>query len=246
VEIQVHAGGSGQNDVYDWYGMWENAITFANGTTNMELRGNSREAYICITAAANCPTTYTLTASVFRTDGTSAAATSPSYSSVNPSVCTVGASTGVVSPVAMGDCEITISANGFTRNVWVFVFNNSNLLPHFGTDGSILTSYNPAKSIYLNSSFLSDASLNTGGGTYLPYPNFGYDYAATWNTMETGAFAMQPGTSQSSFQSGEQSSINGIISFPIRLLTIRCAERARVGLLTPSPTRGSNGWLRAG
>jgi hypothetical protein len=43
---------------------------------------------------------------------------------------------------------------GLSRTVWIFI-NNTNTLPHFGTDGSILTAFDPLKSFYVSSIFQS-------------------------------------------------------------------------------------------
>jgi hypothetical protein len=69
---------------------------------------------------------------------------------------------------------------GLVSNIFVFV-NSSNTLPHWWSDGVISTSYNPAKSFFMNSAFLSlayDQGYNPG---YLQ------DYNASgFNTLETG------------------------------------------------------------
>jgi hypothetical protein len=91
-----------------------------------------------------------------------------------------GMATGLyqVSGVSTSNAVATLSGNvctgspgtgghfstGPTRVSWPFVSASPTMLPHFGTDGSILTSYNPAKSFWWAEGFNSGNAYNTAMG----------------------------------------------------------------------------------
>ncbi len=103
-------------------------------------------------------------------------------------------------------------AVGPTRTTWIFVAN-SNILPHFGTDGSILTAYNPSKSFFMNEAFNS-----IDGFGDQPYNDdllgFGDDINASgYNTIELGVTNQDMSqSSQTNFQNGQTSYLNGYLA----------------------------------
>ena len=223
---------TGGVDSIDFYGVWERTITFSNGATAMELRSaaNSttvgRDVFLCVTAAANCPSTVTLAGTIVNTDGTTSAAT-PTFSAAAPGnannptpACAVGSSTGVVTVSATGMCKITMSASGLSETIWVHIFSSANVFPHFETNGTIATGPTDANSLYLIGLFNSD--LVVGGNSnqapaYSAMPNAcsACDYAAAgFNSYETGACLDASNySSQSTYQSAQASAISGIVSF---------------------------------
>jgi hypothetical protein len=88
---------------------WCRPITFSNGATPQELRMNAHELFLAPGGASggDCGTmaigsgSCTLTCTLVNANGTTSSPTCTYYSQ-NPSVCTVNASTGVVTAVATG------------------------------------------------------------------------------------------------------------------------------------------------
>lgn len=178
-------------------GQWEKQGTFSNtNTTAMELRANDSFVQMCMIGTINCPSTFTLTASIARVDESSVAATTPSFSSGDTSVVTVGGSSGVLTSVGPGSTQVTITdASGKTRLVWVHVNPAGvNYVPHFLNNGSIVTQYSAGHSLWFASLFQS--STNLSDGFYPASSSYGADYAAAgYNAIETGIW-QAPGFSQ--------------------------------------------------
>lgn len=211
---------------WDEVGEQEYQINFQNGAAAMELRCQGcAEVFLCPSPAPNCLTTYTMVPIVYNTDGSTTAVSAAAFSSGNTAVVTVGASTGVLTPVATGSTQITITANGLTTKPWVFV-NSQNVVPHFGADGSILTAYNPAKSMFVNSMFqscsvaiASNGAVTSGVGgvldtNYPPQVSFLSDYTQSgWNVCEAPLYnAPVAGVSQSLWQSGQTAYVANMTS----------------------------------
>jgi len=174
---------NGSGGAWNQAAQWEQQITFSNGTTASELRANAREIFLCTTAQPLCPTNFALAATQVNTDESSQIPASPTYSSSNTSVATVS-SGGWVTALAVGNTQITIASGGMHRTVWVFV-NTQNVMPHFGSDGSILTSYNPNKSLFVAGVFESNIGLTDA--SYPSWTSFQREYAAGgFNTVELG------------------------------------------------------------
>ena len=106
-------------------------------------------------------------------------------------------------------------AVGPSRTTWVMV-NSTNILPHFGTDGSILTSYNPAKSFFMHDMFSSNIgfsgqpynTINTNAAQ--SFLGFGDDINSSGlNTVELGITPNQPaGTdTQTSWQNTQTAAL---------------------------------------
>jgi hypothetical protein len=72
------------------------------------------------------------------------------YSSSNPAVAEVD-SDGNVTALTPGFAMITLTALGKSTHCQVWVDDPSRGFPHFGKDGSILTKYDPTKSIFVRS-----------------------------------------------------------------------------------------------
>lgn len=146
------------------------------------------------------------------TDGTQSALPSSAtvYTSLNPSVATVSPS-GVVTGVGYGTSIVTISALGRTALATVTIAPPTGV-PHFGRDGSILTKYDPANSIFATSLFyLNGDALDSD--PRLP----ALVAAAGINTLTTG-FYQNPadgglsGLSYSQWLTGEQAILSKIIN----------------------------------
>jgi len=254
---------------------WSRVVTFANGSSAMELRANQREIFLQPTQ------TFNLSATLVNDDGSSSSPTLY-FLSTNPGICTVNSS-GLVTAVAKGACLVYVMASqttgtdlqitgaasgppaivvaksnahpftypsgaemleitggsgwtaggylikgwdtdstivaygspaangvtggqfaiGPTRAVWVYVWSD-NILPHFGSDGSVLSSYNASKSMFAASSFSSGVTLGNGD---IPYsPGTVADYASGgYNVVESGldssGLDVTGATGQSTFQS---------------------------------------------
>jgi len=112
--------------------LWEQNITFANNTANMELWVNQKE---WVLAPGN---TLQLTCSGTRAN-LSTSSPACTWTSANPSVCTVNASTGLVTASAFGTCQINVVASGYPqRSIFGYV-SSDNFVRHFETDGQIHT-----------------------------------------------------------------------------------------------------------
>lgn len=104
-------------------------------------------------------------------------------------------------------------AIGLTRAVWVYVWTD-NILPHFGLDGSVLTAYNPSKSMFVAGMFSS-----LSGFQDVPYnPGLAADVnAGGYNTFETGINApgldLTGGQGQSTFQSIQSSYVTQSVGY---------------------------------
>jgi hypothetical protein len=142
--------------------------------------------------------------------------------------CTVGLyyinhvdSKGVANVNSPSPCSSSTStahfAVGPTRTTWVFVAS-SNILPHFGKDGSILTAYDSSKSLFINEMFGStdgfgDQPYDTPdtNGSHL---GIGADLNASgFNTLEMGVTNQDfSQSSQSAFQSGQTAYINSYLA----------------------------------
>ncbi|BDC50563.1 hypothetical protein F183_A28790 [Bryobacterales bacterium F-183] len=93
-----------------------------------------------------------LSANILYTDNQTSPITSGiTYSSSNPAVATVDSS-GTVRGVAPGAATITMTWGAFQAQTTAQV-STSLLVPHFSRDGQIMTSYDPARSIFVRSLF---------------------------------------------------------------------------------------------
>jgi len=151
-------------------------VNFAtdNGHAQMQLRANYNELWL------TPGQTVQLRPKMAYTDNTSAplAPTSTAFISKALSVVTADGS-GNVFAAGLGDSSITLTYGSFTDTVLVHV-NVQNNTPHFGNDGSQLTSYVPDKSMFVRSMFFSlDSNLPQYVGPF---------HAAQVNTLESGFF----------------------------------------------------------
>ena len=115
---------------------------------------------------------------------------------------------------AVGSVRLTFTeAGGLTRLIWVHV-NTSNTLPHFGTDGSLLSLYNSAKSFFMTSVFSSDQAFTD---FFYPSPfNYGQDSSTSGlNAAETGCQtgAFGNSTTQNQFQTAQTSFVSTFVAF---------------------------------
>jgi Big-like domain-containing protein len=69
--------------------------------------------------------------------------------------------------------------SGPARTIWVHV-NTQNVLPHFGNDGSILTAYDPSKSLYLQTIYQGYGNL-----TNSPLPSY---MSSLWQSVAAAGF----------------------------------------------------------
>lgn len=137
----------------------ERQITTLNTTALRELRLNYSTVYLWLGGT----TTATLVPRTVNCAGTEASTTA-TYVSATPSVATVGASSGVITAVAAGTSIITATSGSLTTTTRVVVQAATPIVPHFGYDGTILTSYNPAKSIFVRSIFGTGSSVQQDSG----------------------------------------------------------------------------------
>ena len=166
---------------YTDYGQWgPTNFTTANGHVPMNVLANYRETFLQPGAS------FKLAAFQEYTDQVKQAAANASFA-VTASAPAAGvasvAADGTVTANAVGDATVTITVGSQTRDVRVVV-NNQNLTPHFGKDGSILTSYDPNRSLYLRSMFFTDHNIMTSDPAYLPAFS-----AAAVNTFEEAFFS---------------------------------------------------------
>jgi hypothetical protein len=172
--------GTSPNPIQFPFTEWCQSVTFSNGTSNLELSIAPKEAVIIP------GTTLTLT-TLLRQNGsppTLTAATSPTYSTTASSaICTVGASSGIVSATIGGNglCPITGTANSISRTVYYYVAP-SGLVKHFGADGQLHTTCAspPTDCMWFASGFLN--GKGQGFGDYRPQSLFGNAYTQTGYT----------------------------------------------------------------
>jgi hypothetical protein len=183
--------------------MWQQQIDFENGSANMELLVSPKEWVIAPGA------TQQLSPAIVHNDLTTASAPSPAYSSANVAVCTVSSS-GLVTGVAFGVCQITATASGLSRTIYGYVAS-SNTVPHFGRDGQIHQAYTPGVSIFAasmfqitpNTSFTDPAKTTDQYG--IPYTQAGFNtYEAA--IMPSGGW----NSSQSAFSTALASHISAV------------------------------------
>ena len=132
--------------------------TFNNGHLPLQVDANYRDCVLAPNA------TVTLTPFMYYTDNVTAPLDGCTFSSDTPAVATVN-SAGLVTAVTDGVANITITeASGMSLSVRVWVTDVTGL-PHFGTDGTILTAYNPSKSSFVGTMFFMAPSEidNTSG-----------------------------------------------------------------------------------
>jgi hypothetical protein len=295
-------------------GEWSRIVTFANGNAHNYLQMNAHEVFLAPGQ------TFTLTGVLVNADG-STSATTVDYYSQTPNICMVDASSGLVTALARGACQVRAMAemfsgsdltsvgaipttavqstgvpfvydtvgmvlritggNGWTpgfyeightditkappiantnvpamttgnsggrfvtglsRTVWVFV-NNTNILPHFGTDGSIVSSFDPLKSFYVNSIFQSMSGVNADQ-SYMPGFLAEYNLSG-FNTLETGITNQDTGSSnQNAFQAGQATYVSGIeaalASYPKLRLLLSGDSLTRTSTALFNTTRGAS------
>jgi len=162
------------------------AFTTNNGRIPWQLRANYKELWLTPNQSVQ------ITAKLVYSDKSSVAVPAASAQfSVAASAVAMVDGTGNVTGLAEGDTLLTITASGFASTVRVHV-NSQNNTPHFGRDGSLLSSYEATKSLFVRSMFflgyndinssqqvvtdLQNAQVNTfEGGLYLSpvsEPNF--------------------------------------------------------------------------
>lgn len=158
----------------------------ANGAVASEMRPAYQNLHLTTTGAGS--TTDLNPVRIINADGTvnsTPAATSIGWEPANTSVCTV--SSGVVTGVAGGFCTIRIYYGEFTDEVLVRVDSGgAKTFPHFSKDGSgtLLTSYDPARSLWVVAPFALDfTEVNQRGAAELKRAainalTFGLDYLA--------------------------------------------------------------------
>jgi hypothetical protein len=132
--------------------------TFGNGATALAIRSNYHEAFLTPTQ------TLQLSPVELFTDGTTSSITSSaSYSSANTGIATVS-SGGLITGVAAGIANITISYGGYNTTVIVTV-NTTVAFQHFTSSGQIVSSYQPGQSIFTRTLFnlgANDLSITSG------------------------------------------------------------------------------------
>lgn len=239
------------NGSWNIMGQWEQQQTFANGSAPSQLLLTFRDAKLCVTPSINCPSSITQTATVQNADGTTGTASSYSwvinYASVNgafPSTAppvSLSATSGatntvsVVSGMQNNATSITVSAvtaaGTLTRTFWINIPPDAvgANTPHFGNDGSIITTgYDPAKSLRHASAFFSGGNgMNPVGLTAaLPgyqssaitssfnYPaQYGPLYAAAGFNLLEGSIAYPGGATEAQYDAYANSLISTDLSY---------------------------------
>jgi hypothetical protein len=126
-------------------------LTTSNGATLRALRSASHHLALYVTAGV--PTALAIaTETCAGTVTTLADQTLPSYVSAHPAVATVNAA-GVVTPVAPGYTEITVTYGGRTLVVPVYVRQTAAEFAHFGRDAALHTTYAAGDSKVMRSLF---------------------------------------------------------------------------------------------
>ncbi len=143
----------------NWRGMVNRVIHVNNGHAWMDLAPQIQNAYLEPGGTINVGCLQLFT------DGTSQSCASVAYSSANPLVATVD-SNGNVSAVGKGFTQIQLQAGAMTATSQVWVVATPGV-PHFSGGGQLLTSYNPAASLFVISPFFLDADLLNGNSTLL-------------------------------------------------------------------------------
>jgi hypothetical protein len=219
------------NGAWNILGQWEQQATFVNGSQPSQLLANYRDAKLCVTPSTNCPSSIGLTATIQNADGTTSPASSATWVSNNTSIVTLSASSGasttatVVGGAQNNAVSITITAvtggGTFTHTTWINVPPDAvgANTPHFGRDGSIITTgYNAAKSFWYASTFGTNSSginpFGVGGSItssinyearYLPA------YVRAFTAAETGMDAS--GTVEATYDSTVNANIAKYVSW---------------------------------
>jgi hypothetical protein len=200
---------------WDYMGSWEQQVTFANPVVPMQLLASAREVTLCTTAQTNCPTSYTLTGTDQNTDTSTTSATISSCVAASGVLFTISGTCTVTQNGAEVNYLTMTDSNGLTRQVWVIV-KASNVLPHFGTDGQIHTSYSSGVSMWAASLFTSDTpfmGLRSTETSALPNPAIAYGAALAnngFNLIEHQPIT--PGYTYSGGQSAYQTAVTNDVT----------------------------------
>ena len=200
----VDTGPGGLGDL-NRHTMWAQQVTFNNGASgNVEIRSNA--SFLPLTPA----NTFQLTCTLYKTDQSAATCSSPAWASSNPSAATVSAG-GLVTATAPGDATITMTSGQLTATTWVSVNATINF-PQFSKDGSLLTAYDPNRSIFPRSwwNFATVSNLTSYPGAVTDYLNGGA------NAFEDHPYlppALSSSQSQEQWQALADGAINKITSF---------------------------------
>jgi len=175
-EIFVHVWGEGGN--YPTYGRsGPYLFTTSNINVPVELRANYKDLYLVPEESQQ------LTFRLVYSDRSATQLPSNSISlQVDQSnVATISAG-GLLRAQTVGAAKVTATANGFQTFITVNVAANKST-PHFGKDGSVLTSYEPTKSTFITSMFwLHHNAANQQPGLISDLR------AANINTLEDGFY----------------------------------------------------------
>ena len=220
--VRVRPEGGSEDDTYGSYG----PVTFTvdNGHIPWSLRNNYSELWLVPEE------NLTLTPKLVYSDKSTVllATSSVTFSSADNTAATVDVN-GIVHGVAIGDTYIQITSGGMSRFVQVHV-NATKNTPHFGKDGSVLTSFDPNNSIFMRSMFGLDA------GVAVSDPNYLSDFhTAHINTIESG-FYLPPYSSYPNVNSW----ITSFNSYVSNLTNFLAANDFNVLLTGDDIARGSN------
>ena len=155
--------------------MAQNTINVHNNRAIAQLRPRWTTMFMRPGATDN------VSLSAITTDGVLVAAPPSVYNSSDPTVVTVNGS-GQLTAVRAGSATVTVQSGNLTANTTVIV-NSSPGLPHFGRDGSLLTDYDPTRSLFVRTLFqLNFDEINAN-------PLLGPKLAASGiNTITTGLY----------------------------------------------------------
>ena len=162
---------------------------------------------------------------------------STTFSTNNSTVATVD-SAGNVTAGQVGDAMITVGLNSSSiYTVTTVHVNTANVTPHFGKDGSLLTAYDPTKSLFVRSMFFLGTNDVADPQTLADVQ------AAKINTLEAGLYAT-PGqfgsdiNSWMSFQDWEDQGVANALATSGMSVLFNADGMARGDDLLYNSTRG--------
>jgi hypothetical protein len=176
---------------------YEALVTLSNGSAPIvELRADATDVFLNLSST----TTHQIAINAIHADS-SVTTPAAGYASNKPSIASVTAG-GLITALALGTAQITVTSGALTKVVWVNVLADLTKFYHFGKDGTILGVYTPANSMLFNSMFFSFNGLNDPNYSQA---QFASDYKnGGWNLLEVGITGAGPvptvGQTQNAFQ----------------------------------------------
>lgn len=221
----------------------EQSVTFSNGFSPVaQLRADATDVFLNLTSQ----TTHQLVPTAVHTD---ASTTTPSatYSvTAGTGICLVSGG-GLITALALGTCQVTITSGSLTKIVWVNVLSDLTKFYQFAKDGSILGNWSNNSLGPFNSMLASGIKgLFTGvNGALDPYysqAQFAADWkAGGWNVIEVaiGGSSPMPLTSDTGGSSG--SFATALASYMAQYTTPINAYGLKAHLITDNALKNNTG-----